>query len=653
MFLPIAILALVQGGSSDTLPTPVRIGGIEIRASIDSVARRAVQPVALLDGAALRTQQAPSLGETLAGLAGLRSMSMTTGIGKPVIRGLHSTRIVTLDGGQRVETQQWGADHAPNVETMGAERIEVVKGPSSVRYGSDAIGGVINVVRRPLLDARGLDGWLAERSVAAAYNSGISGSDATAGLDLARGRGAVRGTLTARNAGAMRTPGGALPNTQSRAVNGEMAAMWRAERVSAEFTAASREERIGIFDDTVTAPDFRGYQRISTDRARLVLRAPLREGSLEATTGWERNFRREYDPEVAPTVALGLLATTLTSQVEWHHPLGDRWRGTAGVFAMHGRFEKRGSETLIPSSTTADLGAYVTESADYGRLAVSVGARYDRRALDAERDEALGLAAQTRRFDAVTGSVGASYALWPAVVLAVNVGRGFRAPTSSELFANGFHEGTRAFERGDPTLKVETSLSTDVSLRVARGPLRAELSTYHNRIADYIYLRPFGSGGLLFDSLAVVQGDAVLRGVEFTGRWRVAPALELSSSADYGTGTNTATALPLNFMPPLRVMATADLTLPTVGSLLRPHLALVTEHNARQTRLEPRDIATAPFTLLHLRGGTALAVGGRVLLLDLDLRNALDQRYRDHLSRYKEFADAVGRAVILRVTTRW
>ncbi len=653
MLVPLAALALLQGGSTDTVPVPVRIGGVEIRARIDSVARRAVQPVVLLDGAALRTQQAASIGETLAGLAGLRSMSMTTGIGKPVIRGLHSTRIVTLDGGQRVETQQWGADHAPNVETMGAERIEVVKGPSSVRYGSDAIGGVINVVRRPLLDARGLEGWLAERSVAVAYHSGIGGADATAGLDLARGRGALRATLTGRDAGTMRTPRGALPNTESRAFNGELAAGWHGARLSGEFTASSREERIGIFDDTVSAPGFAGYQRISTDRARVVLRAPQADGAIEATLGWERNYRREYDPAIASDVVLGLLASTQTALLEWHHPLGERWRGTAGVFAMHGRFEKRGSATLIPGSRTEDLAAFVTESADYGRLALSVGARYDRRHLHADDDAVLDLQAQTRRFDAVTGSMGASYALRPGVVLALNVGRGFRAPTASELFANGFHEGTRAYERGDPTLAVESSLSTDLSLRVARGPLRAELSAYDNRIADYIYLRPTGSGGFVFDSLAVVQGDAVLRGVELTTRWQATPGFALSGSGDYGRGTNTATGLPLPFMPPLRLVGTATWSRPRAGALLRPQLALVTEHHARQSRLEPRDVATAAYTLLHLRSSAAWDLAGRVLLLDLDLRNALDRRYRDHMSRYKEFADAVGRAVVLRVTTRW
>jgi iron complex outermembrane receptor protein len=113
-------------------------------------ARRIAQPTALLSGAELRRANSASLGETLQQIPGIRSLSMTTGIGKPVIRGLTNNRVVTLANGQRTETQQWGHDHSPNVESADAERLEVVKGPASVLYGSDALGGVVNVVRRPL-----------------------------------------------------------------------------------------------------------------------------------------------------------------------------------------------------------------------------------------------------------------------------------------------------------------------------------------------------------------------------------------------------------------------------------------------------------------------------------------------------------------------
>jgi iron complex outermembrane recepter protein len=646
----LGLLALALPAVQDTVP--VRIGGITIVATADSAARRAPQPVAVLEGAALRTAQGASLGDALAGLPGLRSLSMTTGIGKPVIRGLHSTRIVTLDGGQRVESQQWGADHAPIVETQGAERIQVVKGPASVRYGSDALGGVIDVVRRPLMDARGHQGWLGERALTLSYNSAIAAPDATLSVDAARGRAALRATVTGRQAGDMRTPGGPLPNTDARAVHGELVAGWRGDRVHTELTAITREDRISLLDDPVEAPGFTGYQRLSTERLRLVSRAPVGDGTLEATLGWERNYRREFEAADDPTVALGLLATTSTAVLDWHHQRG-RWQGTVGAFAMHGRFDKRGEETLIPSSSTEDLALYVTESGDFGRVAVSAGLRYDRRALHAADDAVLGLRAETRRFDAVTGALGGSVTLGGPLTLAVNLGRGFRAPTASELYANGFHEGTRAYERGDPTVGVETSLSSDVALRWRSPRLRAEVSAYDTRIDGYLYLRPFGTGPQPFDSLAVMQGDAVLRGLEGELQWAVHPRLTLRGSGDLVRGTNVTADLPLFLMPPPRATGGARLELPGRGPLLRPHLAVDVERHARATRLDPRDVAFSGYGLLHLRAGTALTVGPRLLLLDLAVTNATDRRYRDHLSRYKTFAEGLGRAVVLRVTTRW
>ncbi|MBU6366521.1 MAG: TonB-dependent receptor plug domain-containing protein, partial [Gemmatimonadetes bacterium] len=120
---------------------------------VAAAALRSTLPVTVVGGSVLRTAQGASLGETLQGTPGLRSISMSTGIGKPVIRGLHSQRVLTLADGHRIDAQQWGTDHAPNVETAAAERIEVIKGPASVLYGSEAMGGVINVVPRPLFDA--------------------------------------------------------------------------------------------------------------------------------------------------------------------------------------------------------------------------------------------------------------------------------------------------------------------------------------------------------------------------------------------------------------------------------------------------------------------------------------------------------------------
>ena len=146
-------------------PSAVELSAVQVTATpIPTDPLNSPQPTAVLDAADLRTAQAPSLGETLGGLAGVHSLSTGVGIGKPVIRGLTSNRVLVLENGLRLETQQWGDEHSPNIETADADRIEVIRGPASVLYGSDALGGVINVIPKDLPDAIGRQPLLAAAS---------------------------------------------------------------------------------------------------------------------------------------------------------------------------------------------------------------------------------------------------------------------------------------------------------------------------------------------------------------------------------------------------------------------------------------------------------------------------------------------------------
>jgi iron complex outermembrane receptor protein len=289
-----------------------------------------------------------------------------------------------------------------------------------------------------------------------------------------------------------------------------------------------------------------------------------------------------------------------------------------------------------------------------GRWRGTVGARYDVRDLSVEDDAVLGLSAQSQAHAAVTGSAGLSYRLseWASVV--ASLGRGFRAPAAPDLYANGFHEGTRAYERGNPNLNVETSLNTDFGLRVEHADVTGEVSVFNNAIRDYIYLRPFGSGGLRFDSLEVVQGNAVLRGLEGRLAWRAQSWLTVQAAGDLVHGNNTTVDVPLTFVPPPRVLLGARVERPMLGSLLaRPWLSVGAERNWQQTRLDPRDVSPAGYTLYSLGAGGTLLAGAQVLVVDVGVRNVLDVRYRSFMSRYKEFADGPGRALVLRVTTEF
>lgn len=615
----------------------------------------APQPVAVIGGAELRRAQGAAVGDALEQLPGVRSLSMTTGIGKPVIRGLTHNRIVTLDNGQRSETQQWGHDHSPNVETANAEQIEVIKGPASVLYGSDALGGVVNVIAPPLAQARGESPFVRGRATLA-YNTNVMGPDGTLRLDAARGGFGARLAVTGRVTGDMRAPRGALRNTENETGHVDGSVGFVGDRGKLALRYSERSERIEIFDDPVAVPGYTGYQRLTTRRGTFdAERRMTSRTRLQVQGGLEQNFRREFAAADATDITLGLLINTASGFVHLHHDaVGPFSGGTIGVFALDSRFEKRGTATLIPNSQSRNAAVYALEHIERGRFRATVGARYDLRDLSVEDDAVLGLIAQSQTHSAVTGSAGLSYRLseWASVV--TSVGRGFRAPAAPDLFANGFHEGTRAYERGNPNLAVETSLNTDVGLRVEHVRLTGELSLFNNAIENYIYLRPFGTGAASFDSLEVVQGNAVLRGIEGRLAWRAQRWLTLQAAGDLVRGRNTTVDVPLTFVPPPRVQFGARVERAMLGSLLaRPWLSIGSEHNWRQTQLDPRDMSPAGYTLWQLGAGGTLLAGSKVLVIDLGLRNALDTRYRSFMSRYKEFADGPGRAVILRVTTEF
>ncbi|CAA9300414.1 MAG: hypothetical protein AVDCRST_MAG11-786 [uncultured Gemmatimonadaceae bacterium] len=631
--------------------TRLELAPVQVTATLAATSAEASpQPVAVLEGAELRRAQGAALGETLEQVPGVRSLSMTTGIGKPVIRGMTHYRVVTLDNGQRSETQAWGHDHSPNVETATAERVEVIKGPASVLYGSDALGGVINVVAPAVPDAIDEPAFARGR-LTTAYNHNTRGPDATLVAEGATGPLGARLALTGRGSGDMRTPAGALDNTRNRALATEAAAAYRGRAGTLAARYAARDERIEIFDDPATSPGYTGFQRIATHRAALELNAPVGAARLQVNAGYERNFRREFASAAATTPDLGLLVDNVTGFAHLHHAPRGALTGTVGVSAMSSRFTNRGTETLIPSSETRSAALYAVEQAERGRLTATAGARFDYRTLATEGEPSIGVRAQTRDFGAATGSAGLLYRVAAPVSLALNVARGFRAPAAPDLFANGFHEGTRAFERGNPDLRVETSLNTDLGVRLSTSALTADATAFVNTVRDYIYLRPFGTGAA-FDSLEVVQGDARLAGFEARGAYRPRDWVTLQASADYVRGTNRAARVPLTFIPPLRALYAVRVERARWrGPVRAPYLALSGETSARQTRLDPRDVGPPGYTTAAVASGFTVVTPRGATTVDLSVRNVLDARYRSFMSRYKEFALAPGRAMVLKVTT--
>jgi iron complex outermembrane receptor protein len=215
------------------------------------------------------------------------------------------------------------------------------------------------------------------------------------------------------------------------------------------------------------------------------------------------------------------------------------------------------------------------------------------------------------------------------------------------------HEGTVRFERGDSTLKNETSINTDLALRLQGKSVTAEIGGFANFIDDFIFPDPSGeidpaSGLQIFD---ITSGNARLTGVEAAVEFHPTTFLHLRGTADYTRGENTATDLPLPFVPPFRATYSARLEGGQAGRLENPYFSIGGESNAKQTRVDPDDFAPEGYTLANLSGGFTVPLGEKRIALDLQLRNVFDKSYASFLSRYKTYALDPGRNFIVRVSS--
>jgi outer membrane receptor protein involved in Fe transport len=651
----------------------VELPDVQVTASpLASASLNSPQPTSVLSSETLADAQAPSLGETLEVLPGLRSWSTGPGIGKPVIRGVSGSRVLVLADGQRTETQQWGDEHSPNVETAGAERIEVIRGPASVLYGSDALGGLINVVPRELPDATGRSAIVRGR-VVGTYRSASRSPDGAFMIEGGQGRVGFRGSLAGRTSGDVRTPHGPLFNSENETLSGSGAVGVRGSWGSLVGSFVQRNERIEIHENPAEDPGATPFQRIADSRARVSLMLPVGAGSrLESHIGFQRNNRREFEDAAASDdeVAVGLLSRSYTADLHYHHPALGRWVGLVGVQGIVNGFARYGEELLIPETDAYNIGVFAFEQAEYGRFILSAGARFEHRRLEVSEGivgretRQISVTEQTRTYNSLTGNLGALFRVSDRLAVVANIGRGFRAPSTFDLFSYGVHEGTLQFDIGDPTLGNETSLNTDLAVRIESNALAGEIAGFVNLVDGFIFPRPTG----IFDAdpadpeasgnqeYRISQGDARFIGFEANLDWHPEGWIELHGGADYVWAENRTLDQPLPWIPPFRVTYGARAVRAAVGPLSDGYLSLSGETNARQTRVDPNELSPGVesppgYTIVSIGGGFAVPVATRRVAVDLTVTNLFDKTYTRFLSRYREYAIDQGRNVVLRVST--
>ena len=647
-------------------PTPFEIAPVQVtasRAPIDP--DRSPQPSASLSGERLQREHTVSLAHAIEELPGMRNLSTGEQVGKPVIRGLSGPRVLVLENGYRLEDYSWSDEDGPSVDAWLTDRVEVVRGPASVLYGSDALGGVVNAVPAELPSSAG--GKATTRAAAGIYGASNNAEFGTAlRLEHAAGGFGGRVFLVGRHGDDLGTPEGEIHNTGFGAFNGETALGLRGTTSSATLRAAhyGGEFKLLEADAPPGAPEEEGGPERKTSDNRVQLGGNLLLGGIrfESKAQWQNHSLIEVADEPTDSAAAGgeseqfhLVLDSYELDLLGHHGKQGGLRGTIGVSGLAQTHDTRGPIPLVPDAKTLSGSAFALEQVDDGPWSYLVGGRFDQRHLEADNNLALALPDQSR--DDTQGSLqfGLVYRLSPTLSLAGNAGKGWRSPSLFELYANGPHLGESRYELGDPDLEPERSIELDASLRWRAERARAELTGFQNTITDFIFLVPNGTRRVVAaDTLDVYvydQADASLIGAEASGEIEATRSLVLRARADYVSGQNQETDSPLPQIPPFRSALEAELHTSKLKWASQARVGLEAEYVADQNRLGPFDLATGAYTLLHLDAGVTHAISGRPFRFELRVRNLTDHAYRDFMSRYKRFALDPGRNVVLQIST--
>lgn len=643
--------------------TPFRLPDITVTASGSPITQPSSPlPATSMGTDQIRREHGVSLAHVLDHLAGVRMLSTGQQIGKPVIRGMSGARVRVLENGLPLEDYSWSDEDGPAVDARLASRIEVVRGPASVLYGSDALGGVVNVISPAIPDATGRAPFRRGNiGIWAASNNLESGG--VLNLEGASGSIGWRATGVGRFAGNVHTPAGELDNTGFFALNGDAAIGTRGDWGSAQLHVVHYGGEFKLLESggpstgPTGQPEEGGPER-KTDDERVEASANLPWGGSIVETRLQ--FQRHWLSELADEPGVGavpgqevtvfdLTLNTLTGEALLRHDLGSRVHGTAGVTGAIQHNATAGIVPVIPPANIGTGGLFAFETLNLGALDLQGGARVDLRSVSADAVDSL--AGGNADYTAFSGSAGAVLHVGSGLSFTANVGRAWRAPTLFELFSNGPRLGEARYEIGDTSLKPENGIDTDVGLRWEPGFASVTVSAFRNRINDYIYLAPTAdsiNGLRVFRNL---QADARLQGYEAQAHIAAAAWITLDGRLDFVRGTNLADDQPLPWIPPVRGDVGASIHGDNLGWARHADFGFDIETVGTQDRLSPYDEPTAGYTLLHLDGGFDTTWHGRTVHLDLSVRNALDRAYRDFLSRYKTFALNPGRNVVVRVAT--
>ena len=652
----------------------------------------------VLTGSDLVRDMRPQLGETLTRLPGVSATSFSPGASRPVLRGFQGERVrVLVDGIGSIDVSNTSADHAVTIDPLTAERIEVLHGPAALLFGSQAIGGAVNIFDRRIprrtadtpeiahVDAIATYGSAAnERSVGAAVDVPIGGGfvahvdgsyrntdDLDVGgyvlseelraeqLEFAAEEEEEGNTVVASEARALANQRGRLPNSATETVTAGAGLALIRDNGNLGVSVSYYGSNYGVPARPVVAheehegeeghedEDGHGHEHgdvtIDLEQIRADLRGEVNVGSgfldmIRVRLGYADYQHTEFEGDEVGTVFE-------TEGMEGRLELAQRerggWRGVTGVQYFTRSLSAIGEEAFVPPNDVSQFGVFTLQELERGNWEIEAAARYERSAVGSNP---LGI---QRNFNALSAAVGASYEFAPLIKVGVNLSRAERAPSPEELFSDGPHIATQSYELGDPTLDTESAVGGELYARVQRPRYQLSVSVYYNRFNNFIYQAATGAEEDELPVFQYFQRDATHWGFEAGASASVAnfgnTRVVIDGVADYTRATIEGGG-PVPRIPPLRLLGGVEVQHD------KGEARVEVERVFAQNRLAEFENRTDGFTLVN--ASVAWRPWGRrnPTSLVLSANNIFDVDARRHASFTREFVPLPGRD--LRISAR-
>ena len=626
--------------------------------------------------------------QAMENIPGVQAMDIGSGFSKPMIRGMGFNRVAVLENGIKQEGQQWGADHGLELDAFNVDAVNVMKGPASLLYGSDAMGGVIDIapVQVPAENMLFGDVTLLGKSVNETIGASLM-------LGIKRNAWYTRLRYSEQRFGDYRIPadtivyltqkmpvyGRRLKNTAGWERNVNFFTQYQKKGYKSNLAVSNVFQKTGFFPGAHGVPDL---SRLEDDGDSRNIDLPYSKvNHLKVTThqqyawekfilsgdiGYQNNHREEWSafhthygtqplPETDPDKELAFNLNTFSFSAKGRWIGSSSWEHRMGWDSHFQRNTISGYSFLLPEYDRFTTGiSWLTTYRPDNTLSVSGGVRYDygRMRVFAHDDPYLATYLQEQGYDEeqvefyrwnsrrVNRSFG-DYSLSLGVVwtpstrhqLKVNVGRSFRLPGANELASNGVHHGTFRHEQGDATLSSEQGWQMDASYQLKYGRWSVYVSPFVNWFSNYIFLRPTGEWSVLPHTGQIyryTQTEALFAGAEASVELTILPTLNYRLSGEYVYTYNCDERIPLSFSPPA--------TLRNTLTWQRKRYMLYAEWQsiAKQNRVDRNEDRTPGANLFHIAGSLDLPVAGTEVEITLTVRNLFNTRYYNHLSFYRK-----------------